>query len=397
MNALETCSAENRVLLLAPTRKDAATTASLLQDAGIPLTSCLLLNELLGELSEGAGVVIVPEEAMTPMHNARLATRLCAQPAWSDLPILVLAHPGAGSPATTDSVNMLGNVTVLERPVRVPALLSAIRSALRARQRQYQIREYLAERVRIEESLRRVDQRKDEFLATLGHELRNPLAPLLSGMHVLRRLEGHDDRVTRTLASMERQMTQLVRLVDDLLELSRIARGLVHVRADALDLVDVVRAAVDTSRPAIDNAGHELTVDLPDTPIAVAGDAVRLTQVFTNLLTNAAKYTDERGRIHVTATQAAGRAFVSVRDSGIGIPPAQLEAVFDLFMQVDGSNRRAQGGLGIGLTLVRRLVEMHGGRVEARSAGIGQGSEFLIELPTMVGRRLESSTAPPPT
>jgi signal transduction histidine kinase len=347
------------------------------------LTSCTTFDELLNDLNDGAGAVIVPEETMTPAHNARLAAMLRAQPAWSDLPVLVLAYAGATSVATLEAVRTLGNVTVLERPLRFPTLLSAVRTALRARQRQYQIREHLAERTRAEASLRLSDRRKDEFLATLGHELRNPLAPLLSGMHLLRLGGLEEARAQRILTIMERQINHLVRLVDDLLEVSRITRGLIEVRRDTLDLVSVVRAALDSCRPVIEAAGHELTVSLPDTAIPVVGDHVRLTQVFANLLTNAAKYTNGRGQICVCVTHDAQRAIVSVRDNGFGIPETHLASVFDMFMQVDRSNRRAQGGLGIGLTLVRTLVEMHGGRVEARSAGTDKGSEFLVDLPVL--------------
>jgi signal transduction histidine kinase len=384
-----------RVLLLAPTRKDATTTATLLQRAEIPLTACTTFGVLLEELAHGAGAVIVPEESMTPVNNARLADELQRQPPWSDLPILVLAYAGARSVATREAVRTLGNVTVLERPLRLATLLSAVRTALRARQRQYQIREHIEERTRAEASLRLSDQRKDEFLATLGHELRNPLAPLLSGMQLLRLGKLEDAGAARVLAVMERQITHLVRLVDDLLEVSRFTRGLIEIRRDPLDLVSVVRAALDTCRPMIDAAGHELTIDLPESPLPVIGDQVRLTQVFANLLTNAAKYTNGPGQIRVSARRAAGRAVVSVRDNGIGIPASHLTSVFDMFMQVDRSNRRAQGGLGIGLTLVRTLVEMHGGRVEAQSGGTNTGSEFLVELP--VFSQSVSANEPPAT
>lgn len=385
---------DHRVLLLAPTRKDASTTESLLQRAGIAVTSCATFDDALRELAHGVGVLIIPEEAMTPAHNARLVEALRDQPPWSDLPVLVLAHAGASSAATDEAVRILGNVTVLERPLRVPTLLSAVRTSLRARQRQYQIREHLAERVRAEEALRQADQRKDEFLATLGHELRNPLAPLVSGMHLLR-LDGVDDaRANRVMSVMERQVTHLVRLVDDLLEVSRITRGLIEVRHDPLDLVAAVKAALDTCRPVLVAAGHHLNVDLPQERIPVSGDSVRLTQVFANLLTNAAKYTNAGGQIHVRVSQAGDRATVSVRDNGIGIPASHLASVFEMFMQVDRSNRRAQGGLGIGLTLVRTLVQMHGGRVEARSAGVDQGSEFVVELPVLDAQALESEQKP---
>jgi CheY-like chemotaxis protein/two-component sensor histidine kinase len=180
---------------------------------------------------------------------------------------------------------------------------------------------------------------------------------------------------------MDRQLRHLLRLVDDLLEMSRISRGLVKIQTDVVDLASVLRTAVDTSRPLIDRAGHTLQVELPDEPIAVSGDAVRLTQVFANLLTNAAKYTSDGGRIWLHATREGSRVVVSVRDNGIGISPSHLGTVFDMFVQVDRSDRLSQGGLGIGLTLVKTLVRLHGGRVEARSEGVGTGSEFVVELP----------------
>jgi CheY-like chemotaxis protein/two-component sensor histidine kinase len=182
---------------------------------------------------------------------------------------------------------------------------------------------------------------------------------------------------------MERQMSHLVRLVDDLLEVSRITRGLIEIEHEPVDLGVVVHAAIDTSQSAIESAGHELIVDVPIEPVLVEGDAVRLTQVVSNLLTNAAKYTNAKGRIEIRLQRDGQRATISVRDNGIGIAPHQLNAVFDMFTQVDRSSRRAQGGLGIGLTLVRSLVTMHGGRVEARSPGLDQGSEFVVEFPTV--------------
>jgi CheY-like chemotaxis protein/two-component sensor histidine kinase len=180
---------------------------------------------------------------------------------------------------------------------------------------------------------------------------------------------------------MERQVTHLVRLVDDLLEVSRITRGVIDVQREPVDLATLLRTAVETTRPMFEGARHRLTVDLPAEPITVSGDAVRLTQVFANLLTNAAKYTDSGGRVTLSARRRAAQALVSVKDSGIGISTAHLKSVFDMFMQVDRSNRRSQGGLGIGLTLVRSLVQMHGGSVEARSDGPGKGSEFIVTLP----------------
>jgi CheY-like chemotaxis protein len=182
---------------------------------------------------------------------------------------------------------------------------------------------------------------------------------------------------------MERQITHLVRLVDDLLEVSRITRGVIDVHREPVDLGALLRSAVETTRQMFESARHRLTVDLPDAPMMISGDAVRLTQVFSNLLTNAAKYTDAGGRVSLVARRRHGQAVVSVRDNGIGISATHLKSVFEMFMQVDRSNRRAQGGLGIGLTLVRSLVQMHGGSVEAHSAGLGKGSEFVVTLPVI--------------
>ena len=384
---------DHSVLALVPTGKDALVTSTLLSSNGIELEICPTFDALIQDLRRGAAAVLLPEEAMSAGHNTILRGILAEQPPWSDLPVLILTKSGADSAALTEVLRMLGNVTLLERPVRGATLLSAVRTAIRSRERQYQIRGHLAERAHAEESLRIADQRKDEFLATLGHELRNPLAPLLTGLELLKLAGVKDPTTAKVTAVMQRQISHLVRLVDDLLEISRITRGVIELQSEPLDLASIVRSAIDTSRPAVDAARHELTIDVPAESIVVTGDAVRLTQVFANLLTNAAKYTNAGGHIWLTVRKDGERAIVSVRDDGIGIPPAQLASVFDMFTQVDRSSRRSQGGLGIGLTLVRSLVTVHGGRVEARSAGPGAGSEFIVDLPVVVGRRVRSHRA----
>ena len=369
---------DTRVLVLAPTSRDAALTRSLLQPSRIDVHVCQAFEELVAEIRNGAAAVLLPEEALTLKTNENLQAIINAQPAWSDLPILVLARSGADSPALTEAVRTLGNVTLLERPLRVTTLVTAIRAAVRARERQYQIRGYLTESARAEYALRLADQRKDEFIATLGHELRNPLAPLATGLHLLKHADGQTDPV---VAVMERQVNHLIRLVDDLLEVSRITRGLIEVRTDHVDLSFVIRSAIETSRPAIESAKHKLDVQLSPEPVTVVGDSVRLTQVFANILTNAAKYTNTGGEIRLTVHRDETDVTVSIKDNGIGIPAEHLTSVFDMFTQVNRSSRRTQGGLGIGLTLVRSLVEMHGGQVEARSDGPGRGSEFIVRLP----------------
>jgi signal transduction histidine kinase len=241
--------------------------------------------------------------------------------------------------------------------------------------------EEIAERQRAEAALREADRRKDQFLATLAHEMRNPLAPVRNALQIMR-LAGDDPVAAEQARDMiERQVQQMVRLVDDLLDISRITRGKVALKTERVGLSSVVADAVETSRPLIEAARHELTVSLPADPIELEADPTRLAQVLSNLLNNAAKYTDPGGRIRLSAGREVGGVTVRVRDTGIGIAPEMLPRIFDLFVQADRSGQRGQGGLGIGLTLVRTLVEMHGGTVEAHSGGPGQGSEFIVRLP----------------
>jgi PAS domain S-box-containing protein len=230
------------------------------------------------------------------------------------------------------------------------------------------------------EALQETDRRKDEFLATLAHELRNPLAPLRNSLQVLR-LSREGESADQAMSIMERQLRQMVRLIDDLLDLSRISRGKVELRKERIELAAVVRNAIETSRPEIEKSGHELSVRMPSEPIFVDADLTRLSQVFANILNNAAKYTDPGGSIWINVERQGSEAVVSIRDSGIGIPPAMLPRVFEIFTQVDRTLEKAQGGLGIGLSIVKRLVEMHGGMVEARSEGRGTGSELVVRLP----------------
>jgi PAS domain S-box-containing protein len=239
-------------------------------------------------------------------------------------------------------------------------------------------------------NLSEANRRKDEFLATLAHELRNPLAPIRNGLQVMK-LAGNDaDAAEEARSMMERQLEQMVRLVDDLMDVSRISRNKIELRRQRMQLAAAVGSAVEATRPIIDQMGHELTVTLPKHPVIVDADSTRLAQVFMNLLNNAAKYSDRGGHIWLTVERQGSDAVVSVRDTGIGIDAHHLPRLFDLFSQVDRSLEKAQGGLGIGLHLVKRLVEMHGGRIEAHSDGPGRGSEFVVRLPIVV-----EASAPP--
>ena len=517
-------SHERRLLVLAPTGRDAPLTRSVLAEAGIRCTICRDLPHLVQELTLGAGALLISEEAISNETQLYyLGDRLSRQAPWSDLPILLLAHPGADSPSVRQIVRALGNVTLLERPVRVAALMTAVQTALRARNRQYNAREHLVdldhiakalrdsegrlkalfanaavgiaeltsdgrfalvndslcrllgekregllslpltavahdddrddvqglvkrltdghietfaaerrfvrrdgetiwvklsvtaakeaqahgvnavavieditERKHAEEDLREADRRKDEFLATLAHELRNPLAPIRNSLHIFRMAGVQDPTVSRVCDMMERQVAHMVRMVDDLLEVSRISRGKIELRKERVQLAAVLRTAVDTSMPLIEAGRHKLQVDVPDAePLLVDADPVRLAQVFANLLNNAAKYTKEGGEIRLSVHIENGMAVVCVKDNGEGIPPQMLKRVFNMFTQVN-AGARAQGGLGIGLTLARTLVLLHGGTIEAFSEGEGRGCEFTVRLPLAQAGVERASDAPQP-
>lgn len=241
----------------------------------------------------------------------------------------------------------------------------------------------VTERKRTEEALREADSRKDEFLATLAHELRGPLAPVRNMLEIMKRAPVDGELLQQARDTMERQLSHMVRLVDDLLDISRISRNKFELKCDRIELAAVVSQAVEAIRAFADCSRHELIVTLPPDPIVLEADPVRLAQVFSNLLNNACKYTKPGGKIWLTANLHESRVEVSIRDTGVGIAPEKLKSVFDMFSQVESSLERSQGGLGIGLALVKRLVEMHEGSVEAQSEGPDRGSEFIVRLPVL--------------
>jgi signal transduction histidine kinase/CheY-like chemotaxis protein len=249
-------------------------------------------------------------------------------------------------------------------------------------------------RHRAEDALLVADRRKDEFLATLAHELRNPLAPIRTGLDILRIRSGDAQATQRATDIMERQLRQMVRLVDDLLDVSRINTGKFAIKMGRVELKAVVNDALEVVRSYIELHGHELSIDLPDRPVFLHGDATRLAQILSNLLNNAAKYTNRGGRVRLTARVEERNLIVNVADNGIGIAPDMLMHVFEMFVQVDSTLERTNAGLGVGLSLARRLVELHGGSIEAHSAGVGRGSEFVVRLPIVVEPELPAKTIP---
>lgn len=241
--------------------------------------------------------------------------------------------------------------------------------------------------------LKDADRRKDEFLATLAHELRNPLAPIRNSLEIMKRANGSSQIIEQARSTMERQMGQMVRLVDDLLDISRITRNKVELRRQRVELASVIHHAVEMCRPLIEAGNHEIVLNIPDQPVYLHADSVRLAQVFSNLLNNACKFSNAKGRIELTVTPRNTDVLVSVKDNGIGIPPEMLPRVFEMFTQLNSSLERTHGGLGIGLTLVERLVEMHGGSVVARSEGAGKGCEFEVCLPLLLDEPQPASQA----
>ena len=251
-------------------------------------------------------------------------------------------------------------------------------------------------RKRAEDVLREADRRKDEFLATLAHELRNPLAPIRNALEVIRRAGDDKALKDRALAIMGRQLHQLVRLTDDLLDVSRITTNRLELRREHVDLRTVLASAVETTQPLVDAAGHQLTIDLPHEPLWVDADFTRMAQAFANLLNNAVKYTNRGGRVSLSTRAEGHEVVVEVTDTGIGIDPRLMPKIFDMFMQLERSSDRSQSGLGIGLTLAKRLVELHQGHIDAHSEGPGKGTTFVVRLPMAADRVTHARAAASP-
>jgi signal transduction histidine kinase/CheY-like chemotaxis protein len=361
------------LLVLAPTGRDAELAVDVLGRAGLEARACRGVDALCAGIAGGAAGVLVAEEALTATALARMAAVIRAQPPWSDLPVVVFSsRPAAidgGAPAA-EPLGALGNVTLVDRPLRRRTLVSVAQAALRARRRQYAARDVLVQ-------LQAAVRQRDEFLALLGHELRNPLAAIEAAGQLLERGAAPE----RPLGVLRRQTRQLARLVDDLLDVARVTSGKVTLRPAPVDLRLLAQRCVEThAEAARAEHGVELSFSAGEAPVFTVGDAVRLEQVLANLVSNALKYTPRGGHVRVTAARERGVAVLRVADDGIGIPADDLARVFEPFVQVSAAIDRARGGMGLGLTLVRSLVEGHGGTVEARSAGPGRGSEFTVRL-----------------
>lgn len=371
------------VLVLPPTRRDGEVTLALLAQAGIEGVVCATPAELCEHMAQGVGVVMLTEAALCDPAIGELVAALALQPPWSDLPVVVLARDRQPPAVVAHVLERLGNVTLLDRPVSARSMLSAVGSALRARTRQYQIRDHLLLQERTEAALRESDRRKDEFLAMLAHELRNPLAPIANAVRLLDK-DLTPERHRTVVEMVRRQSAHMARLVDDLLEVSRVTQGRIELRKERLLLAHALLPALEAARLIASQQGQSLIFDVPP-DLQLEADPARLTQIVGNLLTNAVKYTPAGGHVRVSARMLECWVEIEVQDDGLGLDEALLPRVFDLFAQGATTLDRSRGGLGLGLTLVRRLAELHGGDAEASSLGPGLGSTFTVRLPRLQG------------
>ncbi|HKX41102.1 MAG TPA: ATP-binding protein [Burkholderiaceae bacterium] len=395
-----------RVVVAAPTLQDGLVTQRLMSDVGIECSVERDLTQVIEWIERGAGALLITDLAAADPKMPALMAALDRQPDWSGLPVIAICRDVDKSRIFPSFMESMANVTVVDRPVSVSTLVSALRAALRNRRSQYQIRDQLLALRRAREALSAADKRKDEFLATLAHELRNPLAPLKTGIELLQSTASGDPQVKSVLPMMDRQMTHLVKLVDDLLDVSRITSGKIVLNRERLDLRSVVQLGLESCEPTITASRHRLVVRMPPEPVWITGDSARLAQVVLNVVGNAAKYTPAGGRIELRLEAQSSTATLTVADTGLGIPADMLDAVFDMFTQVNRSLDRSQGGLGIGLSLVKRLVELHDGSVQVSSPGGERGTTVEIRLPlaeageiarTMTKTERGKKAAPNPT
>lgn len=366
---------DERVLIWAPGR-DGALTRDFLCTEGVIVESFSDGTLCCQAAAAGVGVMVLAEEMLSHPDSGQVRDLLAGQPSWSDIPLVIVARPTTRGTGLTRILDDYGSVSILHRPLSLDTLRSTVRAALRARRRQYQVRDLLSQRDQ-------TDRRREEFLAMLAHELRNPLTPIRTGLQVLR-VTDSKELLDRTFAMIERQVVNLTRLIDDLLEVSRITRGRIHLQKSIIDIPRVLADVIDARGRMASEKGLKMRL-LPDgsESIQVEGDPTRIEQIVDNVLVNAIKFTPAGGDITLRAHRDGDKAIIRVRDSGIGIAPALLDAVFELFAQTGHTLDRTDGGLGIGLTVVKNLAELHGGSVKALSEGAGKGTEIVIELPAV--------------
>jgi signal transduction histidine kinase/ActR/RegA family two-component response regulator len=391
-------SREERVLVVAPTGRDASLTCAILRGGGLTAEECPSIVEVCQSFSDGAGVLVIAEEALPPSAVQLLGETLDHQPPWSDIPVIVLAG-GEFSASSVRPLNLLGplrNVMIMERPVRRLILVRSVAVALRARRRQYELRAHLEERAKLLDGERaaraeaeEVNRMKDEFLMTVSHELRTPLTAIYGWARMLVTGQIRDEHKQRAIETIERNAQAQTQLVNDLLEVSRAISGKVRLDVAAVDLTGVISAAVESIQPAADAKNIRVEADLDPAAGPISGDAARLQQIVWNLLSNAIKFTPRDGRVEIRLARQNDHVEIVVSDTGAGIAPEFAPYVFDRFRQADAGTTRQHGGLGLGLAIVRHLVELHGGLVSAESRGVGCGATFRVALPLANARAVK--------
>ena len=373
---------DRRVLVFAPIGRDGALTQDLLRRASIGSFLCASVDQLVTEFAQDAGTIILTEEALDDRSFAQLPAALDRQAAWSDIPVILFA----GTAQTSASLRTIGlaealrNVTFIDRPIRLAAIISVVRAALRARMRQYELRDTLVALDVARTEAEAASRLKDEFLATLSHELRTPLNAILGWTAMLRHGQVDESRIGRALEVVERNARAQAQLIEDVLDMARIITGKLRLEMRPALLGPVVDAAVDAIRPAAQTKSIRLRVAAGHVP-PIYGDPARLQQVLWNLLSNAVKFTPAGGEVTVSLELVGSHAMLAVSDTGPGLAPDFLPYVFDRFRQADQSVTRGHGGLGLGLSIVKHLVELHGGTVRAESDGMDHGATFRVALP----------------
>lgn len=380
--------------------RDAAITCEALATGGIRSRTLDDLTPLADALAEDLGAVLLPEEALTPGRCTALATALAGQPAWSDLPVLLLVDDREPlAPALAQRVTALrlaGNITVLTRPLAALTLVTAVQSALRARWRQYEVRDLLASERRARAQAETATRLKDEFLATVSHELRTPLSAILIWSNLIASGRVKPPDMGTALHAIERSAADQSRMIEDLLDVSRILSGKLHVHPREGQLAPIAQAALAVVTPSAQAKSLRLEVELDPAAGAVLADPGRMQQVIWNLLSNAVKFTPAGGRVTLRLERDADQVQIRVSDTGSGIAPEFLPHVFERFRQADASTTRSHGGLGLGLAIARELVELHGGTLSADSPGEGQGAVFTVRLPRVPPGPSAPPEPPPP-
>jgi signal transduction histidine kinase/ActR/RegA family two-component response regulator len=388
------------VLVYAPIGRDGELSAQILERAGHWTKTCATLDDLCVGIEDGAASAVVTEEALSAHALDRVAGVLENQPKWSDLPV-VLCSTG-GDVGRVNALRMraldgLGNVMVIERPMQTRTLLAAVQAGLRARRRQLALRDIVVELERSRSEAEEANRTKDEFLAMVSHELRTPLNAILGWSRMLTAGRLGEAQRERAITTIERNAVAQAKLIDELLDVSRIISKKLRLSLRALDWRGLVEATAHSMRPAAEAKGLTLSIVLDPEPLPIMGDSDRLVQVVSNLVSNAIKFTPTGGRIAITLRHGdGGAAQLSVRDDGIGIREEFLAYVFDRFRQADGSRTRTHGGLGLGLAIVRHLVELHGGTVNVASDGVGKGTELTVAIPLLAEGMVGAGASSPP-